>query len=295
MSDVYEQANAVDDTAQPGSESVPTDQTSRNDQSAHLVEAALALVAGAALTELAHLSAVALLVGVAITQCLVAVSWTIGTRAPTPIGSLVLGAAAAVGADVAVSLRPHGQLGTLLAVLGLALPVMFAYQLMRGVARSQVVASLASIAVLIAVEIALAALLQLRHESVGTNACVAVISSAALALVVGHCADLVTPLGRFDPQVSRGVLAMLLGAVAAAVLAQLWLRHDIDFAGARALFLGFSVGAVAGVIAIGMAFMRYDSEPEQGWARRLQPVYAVLIPLCFTAPLGYLLYLAIRG
>ena len=41
---------------------------------------------------------------------------------------------AAAASDVAVSVWPHGRLGTLLPVFGLAVPAMFVHQLARGAA-----------------------------------------------------------------------------------------------------------------------------------------------------------------
>ncbi len=100
---------------------------------------------------------------------------------------------------------PHGRLGTLLAVLGLALPVMFVHQLARGAARVQVVSSLSAVAVLVLAEVSLPALLQLRHEfgagALGGRVVATAVAAVAGALVVGCLVDLVMPAPRFDPAV----------------------------------------------------------------------------------------------
>ncbi len=131
-----------------------------------LVSLAAAVVAGLGLAVTARTSALALLVAVAVVQAAFALAWVFGTQLPGRRGALLIAAAAAGGADAVVSVWPHGRLGALVAVLGLALPVLFVHQLARGAARVQIVASLAAIAALVIVEVSLPALLQLRHEFV---------------------------------------------------------------------------------------------------------------------------------
>ena len=126
--------------------------------------AAAALVAGGGLTLAARHSAVALLVAIAIVQAAFAFAWVLGTGMPGRRGAIVLAALAAGGADTVVSVWPHGRLGTLLAVAGLAVPLLYVHQLSRGAARTRIVESMAMVAALVLAVIALASLLQLRHE-----------------------------------------------------------------------------------------------------------------------------------
>lgn len=263
-----------------------------------LTAAATALVLGVALVSAALHSALALLVVIAVVQAVLAVSWVYGTAMPGRIGALVIAALTSGAADTTASIWPQGRLGTLLAVLGLAVPVMFVHQLARGAARVQLVSSLSAIALLVLCEVSLAALLQVRHEfgtDLGGRVATAVVGAAAAALLVGALVDSTFVGPRFDPAVARGMLG-LLGAIGiGAAVAYLALRDDSAFAEGRGAFLGAAVGALAGLLAVATAFVQHTTTPAAGPARFLPPVFAVVIPLCILSPAGFLLCLAIRA
>ncbi len=257
------------------------------------------LVVAGGLCVTARVGALALLVAVAVTQAVFAVSWVFGTVVPGRKGALVIAALACGGADATVSVWPHGRLGTLLAVLGLAVPVMFFHQLTRGAARTRIVESLASIAVLVVAVVALPALLQLRHEFVdqrlGGIVVTAVVGCVGAALIVGYLIDLVLPLPRFDPDVPRGMLALVGSAVVGAAVGYLALDKHAEFDGGRSVFLGAALGAVAALLAVAVAFALHSA--PVGRARLsavLRPVCAAVLPLCLLAPGAFLLCLAIR-
>src|SRR5690242_12782368 len=96
---------------------------------------AVAIVVGAALGVTARLSALDLLIGLAAVQAATAFAVVYGFGLPGRKGTVVLAALAAAGADVVVSVWPHSRLGTLLPVLGLAVPLLIVHQLVRGAAR----------------------------------------------------------------------------------------------------------------------------------------------------------------
>jgi hypothetical protein len=258
-----------------------------------------ALVVAAGLGVAARVGALALLVAVAVAQGLFAVSWVFGTGMPGRRGALVIAALASGGADVAVSVWPHGRLGTLLAVLGLAVPVMFFHQLTRGAARTRIVESLSFVAVPVLAVVALAALVQLRHEFVdqrlGGIVVSAVVGCVGAALIVGYLVDLLVPLPRFDPEVPRGMLALVGAAVVGGAVGYLALRDHAEFAGGRSVFLGAALGAVAGLLAVAAAFVLHEAPLPRGRVGAvLRPVCAALLPLCLLAPGAFLLCLAIR-
>ena len=266
----------------------------------HLLGAASALVAGAALAVTSYYSALALLIAVAVVQAVLVLVWVRGTGLPGRIGAIVLGGLAAAGADVVVSVWPHGRLGVILAVLGLAVPAMFVHQLMRGVVRTRVVESLSDIALVIVAVVALSSLLQLRHEFTGDatagDVVSAVIAAVALGLVVGYLIDVVAPVARFDAEVPRGLLGLVGGIVVGAAVTYLRLHTYLDFGTSRSLFLGGAVAAIAGLLAIGMAFVaRSSSMPVDSLSTGLRPVFTAVVPLCLSAPVAYLLALAIRS
>lgn len=259
----------------------------------------IAAVVGTGLALAAGHSALALLIAVAVLQALVTIGWVVGTGMPGRKGGLLLAAMAAAGADVTTSVWPHSRLGALVAVIGLALPVMFVHQLARGAARTRIVASLSAVAVVVIAVISPAALLQLRHESVdpaqGGRVVAAVVGAAAGALVVGYLVDLVVPVPRFDPAVPRGLLGIVASAVVGAGVASVILRNQLGYADGRADFVGAAVGAVAGLLAIAATFVLFTTPEPVGrlrWTSR--PLLAALLPLCLLAPAAFLLCLAIR-
>ena len=261
----------------------------------HLGSAAVALVVGCALAATAWIGVTDLIVGVAVTQGLLVVSWVLGTALPGRVGGLVIGALAAGGADVVVSRWPHAQLGTLLGVLALAVPAMFVHQLTRGVVRARVAESLSDISVLVVAVVALAALVQLRHESGGKLMVTGVLLAATAALVVGHLVDMVAPIPRFDVTVPRGLLAVLAAIAAAAAVAYMRLHDTVEFTAGRAGLMGGAIGGIVSLFAIGAAFIQQTSSVPIGVSRLMRPVFGVLVPLGLLAPVAYLLCLAIRG
>ncbi|MFN2518262.1 MAG: hypothetical protein ABR604_04335 [Jatrophihabitantaceae bacterium] len=264
----------------------------------HLASLAITVLAAAMLIWTARTSAIALLVAIAVVQAFLALAWVFGTALPGRKGALLIAALAAAGADVTVSLWPGGRLGTLLIVFGLAVPVMFVHQLMRGAARVRLVESLGGTALIVVAVVALPALLQLRHEfsgpALGGRVVAGVLAAAAGALVVGYLVDLVLAAPRFDPAVSRGLLAVIASAGLGGSIGHLMLR-GAEFLDGRGAFTGAALGALIAFFAVGVAFIESSSPmPQAGYARRLRPVMSSLMPLSILAPVAFLLCLAIR-
>lgn len=260
----------------------------------------VAVVVGGGLAAAGRVSALALLIAVAVAQGLLAFAWTFGTAIPGRWGGLIVGALAASGADVTASVWPHGRLGTMVAVLGLAVPVMFVHQLTRGAARVQVVSSLAAVAALVVAEVALSALLQLRHEFGGSvsagHVTEAMILAAAGGLVIGYFVDFVVPTPRFDPDVPRGLLGVVAAAALGAAAGYLVLETNHDFAHGRGAFAGAAVGALVGLLAVAATFVLHTTpQPGSALGRRLRPAVGALMPLAVVAPAAFLLCLAIRS
>lgn len=261
---------------------------------------AAAVLVAAVLGITARVGAVDLLVGVAVVQAVLTVSVAYGFGVPGRKGIVVLGALAAGGADTVVSVWPHSRLGTLLAVLGLAIPVLIGHQLVRGAARVRVLESLGGAALVVVAVIALPAYVQLRHEFVGTTTAgrvgFAVVLSMVAALVVGYLADLIMPAPRFDPHVSRGLIAVVASTAVGALVGYLTLRTVSEFTGSSGLFLGGSLGVLVALVAVGLAFAESSAAPvASAWGRRLRPVLAAALPISVLAPVAFLLCLAIRS
>jgi hypothetical protein len=261
---------------------------------------AVAAVAGVALVLTARESALALLIAIAVLQGVFALVWVFGTAMPGRWGGLVIAAMASAGADVTTSVWPHGRLGVLLAVAGLTVPVVFVHQLARGAARVNVVASMASVGLLALCEIGLSAALQLRHEfgpAAGQYVSSAVLAAIGGALALGFLVDVVLPVPRFDPDVPRGLLALVLSAGAGALIGHLMLHgHTADFADSRAIFAGAALGAVAGLLGVAGSFVLHTTRvPSARLAARLRPAVPALLPLFVLPPAAFLLCLAVRA
>jgi hypothetical protein len=257
-----------------------------------------ALIVGGGLVAAARASALALLVAVAVVQTLFASAWVFGTAMPGRRGAVAIAILASGAADAVTSVWPDGRLGPLLAVLGLTVPAMFVHQLSRGAARVQVVSSLAAVAMLVLCEVALAALLQLRHEfgtDVGGKVASTVTAAVGGALVIGCLVDLLLPAPRFDAAVPRGLLGLLAAAGLGGSLGYLMLKSLGQFGAGRGLFAGAALGALAGLLAVAAAFVLHTTpEPPTAVGRRLRPTIGALLPVAVIAPAAFLLCLAIR-
>lgn len=259
-----------------------------------------AVLIGALLGVTARVGALELLVGVAVTQAVLTCCVAYGFAVPGRKGVIVLGALAAAGADTVVSVWPHSRLGALLAVVGLAVPVLIVHQLMRGAARVRALESLSGAALVVVAVVALPAYIQLRHEFVGTTTAGRVVFAAVLsiaaALIVGYLTDLVGAAPRFDAEVPRGLPAVVASGVVGALVGYLTLRDIPGLAGGGAVFAGASLGVLVALVGVGLAFAETAGSPAaSGFGNRLRPVLAAALPISVLAPVAFLLCLAIRS
>lgn len=211
---------------------------------------------------------------------------------PGRIGAVIIGAATAVAADYAVMRWPHSALSPMLGILGLAVPVMFAHQLTRGVVRARVVESLSGIALVVAAVVALPALVQLRHEVGGGYLVAATTLAGGVAVALGLLVDLVWPRPRFDPDVPRGLSGVALGTAAGAGIGAYLLRHEPQFTTAQAVLYCAGIAAVSALVGVASSLVGYSSPAAgslPGRARLLRPVALALLPLMLVAPAAYVL------
>lgn len=270
----------------------------------HVQLAALSAVLAGVLALGTALGPIGTLVGVAIVQAVLVPSWVLGNALPGRIGAIVLGLLAAAGADAAVTHWHNSGYSPVLGVLAVAIPLMYAHQLTRGVVRTRVVESLAGITILVVAAVAAAGLVVLRYQADGRTITLAVTGALGLALLAAHLTDAVLPSPRFDPSMDRGLPAVIVGVVAGGAVGYLVSRNLIDFAGGRSAFLGAAVGAVACLLSIGASFAdpaaarlrsNLPADPElpvrEPSARlaRLRPAGAVTLTVALTIPAAYVL------
>jgi hypothetical protein len=214
-------------------------------QPAGLTVLAVALVAG--LPELfgdrGRLAAVLIL------QLGLVLTWVVVTGIQGFAGSLAVGAAAAVAADLVLVLPERPELGDLLVVLGVGFLVAVLQQMFRR-PREDLVASLSGSVLLLSAVGALAALLLLGRTSEGHDRALVALLAVGVALLVGHLVDLVLPRPYLATGVPRGLLGLVLSVLAGALVT--FLGRDVGgTAGAvPALVLGAALAGVTAMVAL---------------------------------------------
>lgn len=224
-------------------------------------------------------------------QVLFVMAWTVGNRPPAPRVVATAGILGATAADAAAVFSP----GVSLAPLGYVVAGTFVAgmigQLLRGQGRSRVTESVGSVAVVAVGVVALATPALLARYPVGTEAMLACMLAAGVALVVARISDLVLRAPRVSPQVPRGAPGVVLGAMAGTAVA--------GWAGSVVVGLTPTVAAVAGLV-VGMAALLADlgmvfaetgrllagGDPSRGTVRTM---LGPLVALAVAAPAAYVL------
>ncbi|NEM08974.1 hypothetical protein [Geodermatophilus normandii] len=165
------------------------------------------------------------LAAVLVLQAVLVAAWAPATAPAGAVGVAVLGAAAAVGADLAVGLlAPSGDRpgpGLLLAVAGPAMIAAVLHQMLRRPPRTDVVGSLGSVALLVAACCALALLLLPDVAGDDGDLSGSPLLVVGAALVAGHLVDAVLPRPTLAAGADRGVPGLLLAVAAGVAVALL--------------------------------------------------------------------------
>ena len=228
---------------------------------------------------------------VLVLQLALVAAWVVATGIRGFVGSLALGALAAVGADLAMVLPERPELDWLLAVLGLGFLLAVVHQMTRPQPRRYLVASLAGVVLLVCSVAALAVLLAVARVDDGERAVQTAVLAVGAALLAGHLVDLVLPRPRIADGVPRGVLGLVVAVLAAVVVALL--RRDggelVD--SLSAAVYGAALGGVAALMAVGASYVVV----ERGAASWALPVVQAVLPLAAAAPVAYALALSGTG
>jgi hypothetical protein len=267
---------------------------------AHYASLVVAVVLGGALAGCAYAAAVALLAAIAVLQALFLAAWFLVVAPQGRRGAVTVLLLAAAAADVVVARWAHARLSALLPVLGLAVPALFVHQLTRGVARVKLVESLAASGFGALAVIALPAFLQLRHEFTASGSAgkvAAAATGAAVAALAGALlADMVVAAPRFDPEVPRGLAAVVVAGLVGGSVGYLILRSVLQFQGGRSAFVGACCGVLTALFSVAADFALHAVPPNADpWAQRARPAFAVLLALCLVAPAAFLVCLAVRA
>ncbi len=132
-------------------------------------------------------------VAVVALQLALVAAWVLATGIRGFVGSLAIGAAAAVGADLLLGLPERPDLGSLLLVLGPGFLVCVLHQMARPAPRRYLVASLAGVLLLLCAVTAPAVLLALGRVPDGDRLATTAVLVVGAALLAGHAVDLLLP------------------------------------------------------------------------------------------------------
>ena len=246
------------------------------------VQAVSAAAVSAALMGLAHVGQLPLEVGVGVLQLLLLVGFLALVEAPSALGVLAIGSAAAAAADVTVHVD-DGRVGGLAGVMALAFVGGLLHQLARR-HRSRVTESLADTLVVVALVTSAACLPAVLQHAEGEAALRVGLLAAGAALVVSRFAALLLHRLAVSPDASRGwpgpVLALGVGvAVAVPEAGDHLTRHD-------AMLVGLACAATAAVADLFVALAAAEVTSTRSDARRLRSLRPVttLLPFALVGP-----------
>lgn len=189
------------------------------------------------------------LAAVLVLQLGLVLTWVVVTGIQDFAGSLAVGAAAAVAADLVLVLPERPVLGDLLVVLGLGFLAAVVQQMFR-TPRQDLVASLSGSVLLLAAVGALAALLILGRAPEGRDRALVALLTVGVALLVGHLVDLVLPRPALAGGVPRGLLGLLLAVAAGTLVAFLGRGVGGNADAVPALVLGAVLAGVTAMMAV---------------------------------------------
>jgi hypothetical protein len=245
---------------------------------------ALLLVLPELLGDLGRLAAVIVL------QLGLVLVWVLVTGIQGFAGSLTVGAAAAVAADLVLVLPARPAMGGLLAVFGVGFLAAVLQQMLRR-PRHDLVASLAAAALLLAVTGALATLLLLGRTDAGHGRALVALLAVGTALVVGHLVDLVLPRPQLADGVPCGLLGLVLAVVAGAAVA--FLGRDISGTvdPLAAVIYGAVLGGVAAIVSLVGSYLVVEAAAEPPDGDQPPPVWALalvqgVLPLAACGPVA---------
>jgi len=240
-------------------------------------------LAGAAVLGALPLAAVVLVVQVFLVLGVLAL-----LDAPAAGGAFVLGAGAAVAADVVV-LVDQGRVAGLAGVVGLGLVASLLHQLSRK-DRNRVTESLADTLVTLVVAVSAACLVALHQTDGGEQVLLVAVAAAGAALLAGRVGDRLAPRPVLALGASRGWPGLVLGLAAGVAAAVLVARAGGEPPLVSAALLGLV--AASTVATADLAVDLGAAELRSGWrdARRvaaLRPA-AVLLPYALLGPVALL-------
>jgi hypothetical protein len=195
-------------------------------------------------------------------QLLYVLSWTVASRPPGPAVVATVGLVCAAIADAAVALPVHATLAPLAYVTAAGVALGTIGQIMRRNGRDHVTESLASTLSMVVGVVAYATLIVLARNTLGAQSIVACLGAATTGIVVARLFDVVLPFPRTTPQVARGTIGIVAGAMAGTVASAVLAGGIKGLQPSHAVIAGL-VTAVAAVLAdLGVGYAEASREIE---------------------------------
>lgn len=224
-------------------------------------------------------------------QALFVLAWTMASRPPAPRVVAAVGLGVSAAADVgAVWTNPPSLTPLAWATVGGFIAGVVG-QLLRPAGRQRVTESLSSTLVVVVGVVSFATLVVLTRYGGGTQALVACLVAAGTALVVARLADVLLPYPRLAPQVPRGGVGVVLGAMLGTVAAGFTGSLLAGLTGERAAIAGVVTAVVAVVVDLSVGYSEASrqlaGDPPTLWlARHMQgplTAFALAAPAAYTA------------
>ncbi len=195
-------------------------------------------------------------------QVLFVVSWTIATRPPGPRVVAAVGLAAALASSIGVAWPTHASLAPLAYVTAGAFALGAVGQLLRKGGRDQVTESLGATLIVVVGVVAYASLIVLSRLDLGKESIAACLTAAAVGIFVARLLDVVFPFPRTTPQVARGTIGIIVGAMVGTIAAAIVGSVVKGLHPGQAVIAGL-VTAVAAVLAdLGVGYAEASREIE---------------------------------
>ncbi len=222
-------------------------------------------------------------------QALYVLSWTVATRPPGPRVVAGVGLLAAAVADIAVALPVHATLAPLAYVTAGAFAAGAVGQLLRAGGRENVLESLSATLVMVVGVVAYASLIVLSRNTLGAQAIAACLVAATVGIFVARALDVVFPFPRTTPQVARGTIGIVAGAMVGTIASAFVASGLKGLQPSHAVLAGLltAVAAVLADLGVGYAeaSREIDGEVSSLWVVR--HMQGPLAAFALAAPVAY--------
>ena len=222
-------------------------------------------------------------------QALYVASWTKALRPPASPIVMAIGVLVALAADAGAVMPREAGLAPLAYVAAGGFVAAVLAQLVRPADRARVTESLGSTMLIMIGVVAFAMLIVLSRIPIGTQAIFVSLAAATVSLMVARLIDAVLPRPRLAPQVPRGAVGVVVGAMAGTFTAAVIGSYLVGFTPTSGAVLGLIAAGTAALadLAVGSAEagrQMAGEPPTTWWARHMQ---GPLGGFALTTPLTY--------